>query len=102
MGFRKGTSGNPAGRPPGSKNVASIAGRDTLLQFVTDYIEGGQAAQDWQKMKPRERWQVITKLAGVLVPRETIQKVNVNTSKPMSDEELQAEIARLREVVEES
>ncbi|MCB0565805.1 MAG: hypothetical protein KDD01_15645 [Phaeodactylibacter sp.] len=99
MAFTKGTSGNPDGRPPG-KNKISRAAKETLLSFVADYIDGGQAQQDWEKMKPRDRWQIIHKLAGILIPRETVQKVNWNNDEIMTDEQLEAEIERLRKVVD--
>lgn len=44
MGFQKGKSGNPSGRPKGSKNRSTAAVRDSLAILVENNIEN---MQEW-------------------------------------------------------
>lgn len=67
MKFKKGTSGNPAGRPKGSRDKKSEKIRKWLVSIIDshcDIIEDDLAAAD-----PATRLQFIVKLLPYVVPR---------------------------------
>lgn len=77
MKFKTGQSGNPAGRPRGAKDKAGKAAKKTALAFIGEYFSEGQALKDWKKMQPFQRWTIICRLLGIVVPKETNQKINL-------------------------
>lgn len=83
--FKPGQSGNPAGRPPGSRNKTTKVTR----QLITDFLEEDQpqATKDWQKLSPWERWQMRTKLLEYTVPKLSRTETTLDVSK-LSDEEV--------------
>ena len=53
MAFKKGQSGNPAGRQPGSKNKIGAALRQRIENFLSDNFD--RVIDDFESMEPADR-----------------------------------------------
>lgn len=67
MAFRKGKSGNPSGRPPGSKDKKSEKIRKWLLDIVEN--RRGMIADDLDAVDPATRLNFIAKILPYVAPR---------------------------------
>ena len=66
MKYKKGESGNPAGRPKGAPNKTTEEIRTMLQDFITANIESLQA--DFQAMEPKERLSFFERLLKHILP----------------------------------
>ena len=82
--FEPGRSGNPAGRPKGSRNKL---GEDFIAALYADFQEHGPATI--QRMRLQDPVAYIKIIAGLL-PKE----VKVDNVRDLTDEELNARIQR--------
>lgn len=92
MAFKKGESGNPAGRPHGSANKAS----GQLRQMITDFLEQRfeSIVQDFKQLEPKDRLKVYTDLLQYGLPK--LQAVSNSIEfENMSDEQLDGLFERL-------
>ena len=67
MAFKKGKSGNPSGRPPGSKDKKSEKIRKWLLDIVEN--RRGMIADDLDAVDPATRLNFIAKILPYVAPR---------------------------------
>jgi hypothetical protein len=66
MPFKKGQSGNPAGRPAGSANRLTTAAREAF-GFAFEEIGGKKALARWAKKNPDKFYPLFAKLIPVEV-----------------------------------
>src|SRR5262245_50408884 len=82
--WRRGQSGNPAGRPRGSRNALS---EEVVCALLRDFRQHGQkAVARVRQTQPG----VYLKILALLCPRE--HKVQHSTIKDLTDEQLEAMI----------
>ncbi len=93
MPFRKGESGNKAGKPKGTVNKTTT----DLRQWINNFIEvqREQIQKDWEKLEPKDRVVLFEKLLKYLLP--TLQATNLTTDfEKLTDEQLQNIIDELK------
>lgn len=78
MKYQKGQSGNPQGRPKGSKNKVKSRLLDALTSIVEDYIVARkQMQEDLDSLEPQERVKAVANLIGYLIPKQQAVKADV-------------------------
>lgn len=75
--FKKGKSGNPNGRPKGSKNKATTSVRVWLAQLIDDNRE--QLAKDFKNISAKDRLAMLDKFLQYLIPKQSTTGVDFNT-----------------------
>lgn len=88
MAFKKGQSGNRAGRPRGTKNRTCEEIRGLLHQFIEANIETLQA--DFDKLEAKDRLVFIDRLLKHVIPAPQDELMR------LSDEDLDRLIERLK------
>jgi len=88
-GFAPGQSGNPAGRPAGSKNRSTKEIREKITKLISDNFE--TLEKDFKKLNPEKRLSILERYLRYIVP--PLQNVNVQAEimqklEKLSDEEL--------------
>ncbi len=92
MAFKKGKSGNEAGRPKGSKNKAGGQLRDMITDFLEQRFE--DVVNDFEQLEPKDRIKVYTDLLQYGVPK--LQAVSNSIEfEQLSDEQLDEIFERL-------
>ncbi len=94
MPFKKGESGNPSGRKPGSKNKISEIIREKLSDFIDENIE--TIVEDFRNMKPSYRWKLFSDILPYVTPRLSAT-ANQHSFEKMTDEELNLIIDELKQ-----
>lgn len=96
--FKKGESGNPAGRPRGTKNKTTKEGKLFILEFLQD--DQAQALKDWAKLSPWERWQTRKTMYEFIIPKQRQVQQVVDLSK-LSNEEIDILFKQAMESIED-
>lgn len=88
--FGKGESGNPAGRPKGSRNKAT----QDVKAWISGIIDQNrkQLEHDLRDLEPKERWTIIERLIQYITPK--MQSATVEA-------QIQAEYAALEKLLNE-
>lgn len=104
MPLTKGRTNNPNGRPKGSKNKTST----DLRQFITNFVErnADEMQTAFNELDAKSKLQVFDKFCAYVIPKpQTIDLTAELTAelsprfvnpRHMSDEEIEAELKRLR------
>lgn len=64
--YKKGESGNPNGRPKGSRNRSTEEMRELIKKVVDNNLENLE--NDLSRMSPANRWTIIQKLSQYFMP----------------------------------
>ncbi len=92
MAFKKGNSGNPAGRPNGSANKASGKLREVITSFLEERFEN--VVNDFEQLEPKDRLKVYTDLLQYGLPK--LQAVSNSIEfENMTDEQIDEIFERL-------
>lgn len=89
MAFQKGTSGNPQGRPRGSKDRTKRDLADRLAKFLSDdFDDGGEAGfmADWSELSAANRMKTRTQLLEFVIQKLSRQESIIDVSKLTDDE----------------
>lgn len=93
MAYKKGESGNPGGRPKGTKNKNTMLLRDMITVFLEDNFQ--QVITDFKELPPKDRMKLYCDLLQYGVPR--LQAVQIEKDfDNLSDEQLHAIINELK------
>lgn len=95
MPFKKGSSGNPAGRPKGSKNKASDQVKELIEELLTDTTNQEHIKAQFKKMKGYSLFRAFSELTPFILP-----KLSANTHdhsfEKMTDDQLTEVIESLK------
>ena len=93
MPFKKGQSGNKAGKPKGATNKTTTDLRKWINQFIDDNRE--QIQKDWKGLEPKDRLVMFEKLLKYSLP--TLQATSMDVSfEKLTDEQLDEIINQLK------
>lgn len=74
MAFKKGTSGNPKGRPKGSMNEKTSYIREWIVSLIGSNAQS--MLQNFNRLPLKERWRVVTQLMPYVLPKQTEAKIS--------------------------
>ena len=86
--YKPGETGNKRGRPKGTKSKTGEYLRSLIQDFIHDHWN--DLKTDWDKLKPRERWDLIEKLLRHTLPRP------LHELEKLTDEQLDYIIQQLK------
>lgn len=98
MGFKKGQSGNPKGKPLGAKNKTSEKLRATISSFLE--LEFKTIQKDFKTLSPKERAKLYADLLPFAVPKLQAMSLEMDFGK-MSEEQLDEIIDKLKQQAHE-
>lgn len=99
MAFKKGISGNPTGRPPGTTNKVSNKLRGTITAFLSDNFK--TIKEDFEDMPAKERARLYVDLLQYGLPKLQALTHELGFER-LSDEELNEIIKTLIDKSNES
>ena len=86
--FTKGKSGNPKGRPKGSKNEKTECIRQWVLQLISTNAK--DLLKDFQSLSLEQQWKVIATLLPYAIPKQQETKISGDIDlNSLSDEQLE-------------
>lgn len=99
MAFQKGTSGNPKGRPVGSKDRTKRDLADRLAQFLNDdFANEGEKGfvQDWIELSPANRMRTRAQLYEFVMKKLSRSETVVDVSR-LTDAEIDELLDKIRD-----
>lgn len=85
MPFKKGESGNPSGRPAGSKNKATELVKTLIETMITDNAD--QLKDHFKALRGKDKLKAFIDLLPYVVPRLQSTSLDIDLEK-LSDEQL--------------
>ncbi len=84
MGFEKGASGNPNGRPKGSKNKY----KGTLRTMIADFLDNNfeKVTRDFKKLPAKDRLKFYVDLLPYAVPKLSSTEMNISFEQLTDDQ----------------
>jgi hypothetical protein len=67
MAFQTGVSGNPNGRPKGSRNKITVVLQDKISDFLSNNIESIQ--QEYDQLSPNEKLKFLANILPYVMPK---------------------------------
>ncbi len=84
--YKKGESGNPAGRPIGSKNLATSHIRSAVEDFISRKIV--EVDEIWETLSPNEKIKMLSSLLDFILPKMRSQAITLSDFESLSTEDL--------------
>jgi len=81
MSFKKGKSGNAAGRPKGAHNKLSRELREVMKGIISNELE--RLPETLEQLQPKERIELVIKLAAFVLPK--VEPITCHYDVPLSD-----------------
>ena len=78
MKFEKGKSGNPTGRPKGTRNNATYEVKELVISVLKKDYTAAKISQDIKKLDAGQRLNFFFKLARLILPREQDFRIDYN------------------------
>ena len=69
MGFRKGISGNPAGRKKGTPNKTTKDIREIMNRIISSNFSETKITRDLKELSPKQRLDYLLRLAEFILPK---------------------------------
>jgi hypothetical protein len=79
MRYKKGQSGNPSGRPRGSKNKATAELKDRVKMIIEDNID--TLAEKLEELEPKDYVKAVIALLAFSLPKQQSVKADVTASR---------------------
>ena len=84
MPFKKGKSGNPKGKPPGTKNKIGEKLREMIEVFLDENFD--QVVEDFKHLTPKERVKVYSDLLPFVIGKQQTISQNITIEKLPEDQ----------------
>lgn len=85
MGFKKGISGNPAGRKKGTPNKTTKDIREIMSRIVSSNFSETKITRDLKELSPKQRLDYLLRLGEFLLPKP--KSIEPEELKPLTMEE---------------
>lgn len=92
MAQPKGKTGNPNGRPKGRQNKVTTEMKEWVKELIDNNRD--QLERDLKVLKPEERWRIIERLMGYVVPKMQSVEAKVDFNN-FTDEQLDVIVGEL-------
>ena len=96
--FEKGKSGNPNGRPKGSRNEKTAYIRDWLVSLIGSNSK--RLSDNFFRLPLKEQFRVITQVLPYVLPKQTEAKISADVDlSTLTDEQLDTVIGSILEEI---
>ena len=85
------------GRQKGTPNKATNTIKTVISEFVSDYFNSKLFSEDLKKLEPKERFDVIIKMAGFVVPKPQTIALDMTQEAQETIEDMLVRLANLNE-----
>jgi len=95
MAFKKGQSGNPAGRKKGSPNKTTSEIRGTIKSIIDSNLSKSRVTKDLKELSPKQRLDYMLRLMEYVVPKP--KSIESENDKPLA---MQEKYSRITQYIE--
>jgi len=95
MAFKKGQSGNPAGRKKGSPNKTTSEIRGTIKSIIDSNFSKSRVTKDLKELSPKQRLDYMLRLMEYVVPKP--KSIESENDKPLA---MQEKYSRITQYIE--